>query len=373
MPERRQGINFNQMGRCAIFLFAVSVLAVVARAASQLGPQRGDLVSLPFARGEMIFTSRIAQPGGVDFCVQVGMAGTPNILVGAKEAPLDAEMPLTDFSVSDDGRLCAYFVTQANRRYESIRIIDTKTGENIEDAILWTHFGDFQWNGNGFYYGGFRKPDSDLSPYGEERVLYHRLGTTQETDLVVYADQEHVHRKYLFLTTYDHRFFLLHILERIGGQTLAAEWYRREGDIEGVFHPIQGAMAPGQFFLCDNLGDHLILFTRYKSPNGRVIDVDTLHPQEKDWKTVLHEPVEDAEPFLGKLVAIFKRPEGGTVAMIISPRGMVEGRIPSIPGATIDVQACSGRDKYGFVSVERDGAKQYFSYELNDNKLVPFH
>jgi protease II len=361
------------MGRYTIFLFAATALAVVARAAPQLGPQRGDLVSLPFARGEMIFTSRIAKSGGVDFCVQVGPEGTPSIVVSAKEAPLDAEMPLTSFSVSDDGRLCAYFVTQPNRRYESIRIIDTTTGKILEDTILWTHFGDFGWSGNGFYYGGFRKPDSGSSHYGEERVLYHRLGATQDKDLVVYADKEHPHRKYLFLTTYDHRFLLLHILENIGGQTLAAEWYRREGDIQAPFQPLQGEMAPGRFFLCDNLGDHLILFTQYKSPNGRVIDVDTLHPEVGNWKTIVPEPVEDAEPFLGKFVAILTRPDGGTVAMIISPSGKVEGRIPSIPGTKIDVQFCSGRQKYGFVSVEKDGAKQYFYYEMKENRLVPFH
>jgi prolyl oligopeptidase len=358
--------------RCASLLSAALVSSMVAQAASSLEAQRGNLTALPFARGEMIFTSRNDPSGGVDFCIQIGTAGAPNVLISAKDAPLDAQMPLTDFSVSDDGRLCAYFVTQPDRRYEAIKIIDTKTGKNLEDTILWTHLGDFGWRGNGFYYAGYRKPDSDLSPYGEERVLYHSLGTTQDKDVVVYADQEHAGRKYLFLTTYDNQYFVLHVLERVGDQTLVAEWYRREGDIQGQFQPLQGAMARGRFFLCDNREDHLILFTQYKSPRGRVIDVDTLHPEERNWKTIVPEPVEDAEPVLGRIAAIIRRPEGGTVAMILSPSGKIEGRIPSAPGTKIEVQSCSNREKYAFVSVEKDGAKEYFQYDLGDNRLIPF-
>jgi hypothetical protein len=40
-------------------------------------------------------------------------------------------------------------VTQPNKRYEPIRIIETKTGKNLEDPILWTHFGDLEWSGIG--------------------------------------------------------------------------------------------------------------------------------------------------------------------------------------------------------------------------------
>src|SRR5471030_168839 len=228
-------------------LSACSLLVATISAQTSGAERPGELVHLPFARGERIFTSRKATRDGVDFCVQKGPNGTPRVLISAAEAPLDAQVPLTDFSLSDDGRLCAYFVMQTDSRYEAIKVIDTETGQKLEDTVSWTHFGDFAWSGKGFYYGGYRKAALGSSSYSDERVLYHRLGTPQEQDTVVYEDAEHPKRKYLFLTTYDHRFFLLHILERVAGKSLVSELFRREVSIQGKFQPLQGTMAPGRF------------------------------------------------------------------------------------------------------------------------------
>jgi len=340
---------------------------------TQSGTTLAELVSLPFARGDKIFTSRKAPQGGVDFCVQNGPSGTPRVLIIASEAPLDALEPLTDFSVSSDGQLCAYFTTQSDAKYESIRIVDVKTGKPLEDVISWTHYGDIGWNGDGLYYGGYRKPEPGSTGYSDERVLYHRLGTPQDRDLAVYEDRSHPKRKYFFLATYDHRFLLIHVLEKAAGKTLVSEWFRREGSIQAPFKPLQPEMAPGRFYLCDNVGDHLVLLTMYKSPKGRVVDVDQHHPEESAWKTVLPEPVDDAEPFLGNMVVLQSQPGGGNKATMFSLKGEFLRTIPTDAGATVDVQSCGKREKYGFLSMEKGGVRSYFLYDQSANRLVPFH
>jgi len=347
---------------CVIALFVASVPNQVP----------GELVSLPFSRGDNIFTSRKSPSGGVDFCIQDGPEGMPRILIPATEAPLDAEVPLPDFCLSDDGRYVAYFVTQPEKRYEAIRIIETQTGRRLGDEIKWTHFGDFAWRGNGFYYGAYREPATSDAKYSDERLLYHRLGEPQDKDTIVYEDKDHPKRKYQFLTTFDHRFFLLHLLERVDGKALAAEWFRREGDLQGKFTPLIAELAPGRTYLCDNVGDHLFLYTQYKSPAGRIIDVDTKHPEEKNWNTVLPEPVDDGEPVLGKLAILAKQPGGGNQARVYTMQGKLEKVIPTEPGTTADIQFCRAHEEYVFVSVEKDKSKSYFIWDYKSNRLIPF-
>jgi prolyl oligopeptidase len=236
-----------------------------------------------------------------------------------------------------------------------------------------THFGDFGWNGSGFYYGGYRKPRQNESGYSDERVLYHRLGHPQDQDQVVYEDTAHPKRKYLFLATYDHRFLLLHILEHVDGKAVGSEWFRREGYVRAAFKPLQGTLAPGRFFLCDNAGDHLILFTQYKSPQGRIIDVDTRHPEEANWKEFAAGPILDAESVLGKIVVVKARATGGTFATIVSLGGKVEKVIPTEDGSAVDIQSCNRRERYIFVSTEKAGTKRFFQYDYAANRLSAFN
>jgi prolyl oligopeptidase len=327
------------------------------------------LVALPFSRGNTIFTSRRDPAGGVSFCLQQGLHAKPRVLLSSTDAPLDNDQPITDFSVSDDGKLCAYFVTQEDKRYEEIRIMDVQTGRRLPDAIHWTHFSDFGWEGNGFYYAAYERPASGSTGYGPEKVYYHRLGTAQEKDRLVYEDPSHPKRKYLFLTTYDHRYFLLHALQRVDGKLMAAEFFKRKGS--EVFTAISAQPTSGRLFLIDNSGDHLILHSTIDCPEGHIIDVDTKHPQPSTWREILPKPIDDAEPAAGKIVAIVKARDGGNRAKLFKMNGEPEGDIPTELGTTVDVQAARKQEKYIFLSVEKNGVKNYFAYDVDAKTLRP--
>ncbi len=335
-------------------------------------PSKWPLVTLPFARGEKIFTSRRQPGGGVSFCVQRGLEGKPKVLLDSRVSPLNATEPLPDFAVSDDGKLCAYFTPQEDSRYEAINIVDVDSGKKLNDTISWTHRGDFGWEGKGFYYGAYQKPVPGSTTYSDERVYFHRLGTSSNQDPVVYSDVDHPTRKYQFLTSYDHRFFLLHVLERVQGKLLVSEWFRREGKVTGAFQALQGTMAPGRFYIIDNAGDHLFLYTQYRSPGGRIIDVDTNHPAESSWVTVLQEPVGDGEPLLGKIAVLANQPGGGNRIKIYSYSGKLEREVPTPVNTKADIQACPKGQKYVFVSVEKQGVESYYRYDYRANSLTAF-
>jgi prolyl oligopeptidase len=332
--------------------------------ALQLNP--GDLVSLPFARGEQIFTSR-ATRGGVDFCVQDGLSGKPRVIVTAKEAPLDAKYPLSDFAVSDNGRICAYLIAQPDSRFQEIRFIDIQTGKRLADTLQWTYYGDMAWEKNGVFYGAFSKPAGNANPHQNEKIYFHRLGTPQSQDRVAFQDPGHPNRRYQFLTSFDHRYFLLHKLERVNGKQTASEWFRPDDSIDGPFTAIEPDQAEGRFYLADNDRDKLVLHTQYKAPAGKVIQVDTHHPDEAHWKTLLPEPVDDCEPILGKLLVL----KNGK-ALLYSMQGALLGKVQTDEGWSPDVQSARKNEKYVFFSLAKGPFKHYYWLNQNSLTLIPF-
>src|SRR5690606_24297585 len=104
----------------------------------------------------------------------------------------DGTTSLADISFTEDGSLVAYAISEGGSDWRKVIVLNTKDKSVVGDTLIDVKFSGLSWYKNeGFYYSSYDKPDgSELSAKTDEHKLYyHKLGTPQATDQVVFGDK----------------------------------------------------------------------------------------------------------------------------------------------------------------------------------------
>ena len=118
----------------------------------------------------------------------------PKVFLDPNTLSDDGTVALTGTSMSDDGKYMAYTISRSGSDWTEIYVLDVETGELLPDHIEWAKFTGADWNGDGFYYSAYEKPveGKEFSHANQgHTIYYHKLGTPQSSDTVVYADKDH--------------------------------------------------------------------------------------------------------------------------------------------------------------------------------------
>ena len=153
---------------------------------------------LPRKRGNTYFYSKNdgLQNQSVLY-VRDGLNGAPRVLIDPNGWSQDGATALAEWTPSEDGKLLAYAVQDGGTDWRTVRVLDVATGKTVGEELKWLKFGggvDWAKDGSGFYYSRFPAP-----PPGEtfqqqsvnQKVYFHKLGTPQSADRLVYATPEH--------------------------------------------------------------------------------------------------------------------------------------------------------------------------------------
>ncbi|WP_300604639.1 prolyl oligopeptidase family serine peptidase [Niabella sp.] len=219
--------------------------------------------------------------------------GSPEVFIDPNTLSSEGIAALSSLSFTKDGKLCAYSVSKAGSDWSEIFVMNAATKTLLADKINWTKFGGVAWKGNeGFYYSAYDEPDekSKLSKKNEfQKVFYHRLGTSQKEDEIVYQDKMHPLRYFGIGLTEDQRFLILNVTEGTSGSEL---WYR---DLTNAAQKDFALLVKGfdtESSVIENKGDLLLVNTNYQAPNYRVVAIDPKQPARENWKTVIPEQKE---------------------------------------------------------------------------------
>ncbi|MBZ4191001.1 prolyl oligopeptidase family serine peptidase [Niabella beijingensis] len=221
------------------------------------------------------------------------LAATPEVFIDPNTLSSEGIAALSGLSFTKDGKLCTYSVSKAGSDWSEIFVMNTETKALLPDKINWTKFGGVAWKGNeGFYYSAYDEPDeqSKLSKKNEfQKVFYHKLGTSQKEDVIIYQDKEHPLRYFGVGLTEDERFLILYVTEGTSGSEL---WYRDLNDAGQQNFSLLVLGFDTESSVIENKGDLLLLNTNYEAPNYRVVAVDPKQPGRQNWKTVIPEQKE---------------------------------------------------------------------------------
>ncbi|MDP3359513.1 MAG: prolyl oligopeptidase family serine peptidase [Lutibacter sp.] len=213
--------------------------------------------------------------------------GTPEVFLDPNTFSEDGTTSLGEISFSKDGNMVAYSISEGGSDWRKIIIMDAISKEIIEDTIIDVKFSSISWKENeGFYYSSYEKPKgSELSAKTDQhRLFYHKLGTAQKNDPIVFGETQK--RRYITGTvTEDGKYLLI----RASVSTSGNELYLK--DLSKQNSPIVTVLNnfDSETTLLDNQNETLFFVTNLNAPNKRVVKVNANNPLPKNWVDVIPE------------------------------------------------------------------------------------
>lgn len=190
----------------------------------------------------------------------------------------DGTTALIDVSFSENGRWCAYAAASAGSDWVKIYVVDTATGQRTQDVIEWVKFSGATWaaDSEGFYYSAYDAPESNVysSKNEYQKVYYHRLGTAQADDRLVYSDPEHPLRYFSGWESDDGRWLFILASEGTSGGEILFRPAEKEEEFRTLLPGFAHDYAPVE---CRN--DKLYVVTNDSAANYRLARIDLLNPE----------------------------------------------------------------------------------------------
>ncbi len=224
---------------------------------------------------------------------QKGIDGEPEIFLNPNTLNKEGIAALGGYDFSKHGKYMTYSIAVAGSDWHEAFVMETASKKLLKDKIQWTKFSNYSWNGeDGFYYSGYDKPDeaSKLSKQNQfHKVFYHKLGTNQSADKLIYEDKAHPLRYHTAGLTEDGRFLILYISEGTSGNEIR---YKDLKDPSQKDFKLLIAGFKTEASIADNDGGKLIVQTNDDAPNYKVVLVDPKNPEKANWKTIIPEKKE---------------------------------------------------------------------------------
>lgn len=128
-------------------------------------------------------------------CVADSLQAEPRVLLDPNKLSPDGTTSLAGYSLSDDGSLLAYGLAAAGSDWNEWRVRDVATGQDRDDHLKWIKFSGTSWStdGAGFYYSRYDEPAPGAELTGTnyfQKLYYHRLGTKQSDDRLIYERKD---------------------------------------------------------------------------------------------------------------------------------------------------------------------------------------
>jgi prolyl oligopeptidase len=314
-----------------------------------------EKVSAPFREGKWWFFSRNTglQNQSVLY-VRDGEHGTPRVLIDPNTLAADGTVALAGESFTSDGRYLAYATQASGSDWDTWHVKDVATGKDLPDIIAWSKFSNATWTGDtGFYYSRYDTPsaaNTTLVALGVQKVYYHRLGTPQSADRLIYANPKKPDEFVGVGATEDERYFFF---SRDQGDGNSLAW-KRTGDPAAPFHEIIGLDPNVGYGIIGDDGNRLYLETNKDAPRSRIVWIDVTDP-----KHTLHDIVPqsadkiDGESLIGNAFYVGYLHDAHSIVRIFNLHGKQTGSI-DLPGiGTGGIPSAHRTDRiayYGFAS-----------------------
>lgn len=200
----------------------------------------------------------------------------------------DGTVALTGISFSNDGKYVAYTISRSGSDWTEIYVMDTATRNLLPDHIEWAKFTNAEWDGDGFYYSAYDRPTDgkEFSNTNENhRIYYHKLGTAQSDDKLVFEDKENpLHFHSASVPDSESYIFVYGSGEGLGSSLMMKSL--KKADAEWI------VIEPSQDYevgLLDVINDTLYIYTNYGAPRYRLMTAPVDAPQRENWKELVAE------------------------------------------------------------------------------------
>lgn len=200
----------------------------------------------------------------------------------------DGTISLSTFSISNDGRYLAYGISRGGSDWTEIVVMEIEGRKMLGDTINWVKFSGVSWFGDGFFYSAYDapKPGDELSGANEyHKVFYHKLGTPQTADELVFHDPEQPKRNFYASVTDDERFIVMYETEATSGNTL---YVKDMASSNATFVKIADGFE-FDYSVIDHIEGKLLVQTNKGAPMEKLVLIDPKMPEKENWLTIIPE------------------------------------------------------------------------------------
>jgi prolyl oligopeptidase len=245
---------------------------------------------LPYRRGDRYFYSRNNGLQNQDvWFTATSLDAEPTVLLDPNMLSADGTVSVSAPVPSEDGRHVAYQISASGSDWREIRIREVATGRDLEDKVEWVKFSGLAWtrDGSGFFYSRYDAPKESekLTRLNENQKLwFHRVGTPQTSDTLVYARPDHPKWGFAGSVTDDGRYLVITSSE--GTDPKNRVFYR---DLQDPASKVVDLLTDfdASYDFVGNDGPVFWFRTDLESPRGRIIAIDTRHSARSEWRTVV--------------------------------------------------------------------------------------
>ena len=195
----------------------------------------------------------------------------------------DGTISLGGLSFSKDGKTLAYSISEGGSDWRKILVMNAETKEIIEDTLVDIKFSGMSWYKNeGFYYSSYDKPKgSELSAKTDQhKVYYHKLGTSQKDDPVIFGGTpEEKHRYVSGSVSEDDNYLVITASVSTSGNKLYFK------DLSKPNSPLITVLdhTDSDTYPIENVGSKVYLVTNLNAPNQKIVVTDISNPTPENW------------------------------------------------------------------------------------------
>jgi len=280
------------------------------------------------------------------------------VLLDPNTLSKDGTVSLRESAVSDDGRYFAYALSEAGSDWQVWRVKDIATGQDLPDELHWSKAGGGSWrkDGSGFYYTIYDAPkEGELLKAANqyEKLYFHKLGTPQAADTLVYTRSDDPDWFVGGEVTDDGHYLIItaNYGDQVQNTLLVQDLSAADGKISEVI-----PKPAAQYSVIGNIGTVLYVLTDDNAPRYRIIAIDLKDPAPEKWRTVIAEGKDtlDRGSLVGGQIVAQYLQDAHSAVRRYTPDGKLLGEV-KLPG----LGTASGFDgKIG----DRDTYYSYGSY-----------
>lgn len=223
--------------------------------------------------------------------VQSSLDSEAEILLDPNTWSEDGTVALGAYYPSHDGKYVAYLVQDGGTDWRTGYVMELEGRKVLDDRLEWLKFTGLTWaeDNSGFFYTRFPTRSEEgkfISTNSDQSVYFHRVGTPQSEDELVYARADHPDWRYGVRITQDNRYMVLTMSTGTDSRYQVAYRNQRRGDDEFTML-IEG--FDYDYSLVGNIGDELIFRSNNNAPRGKLIGIDPNNPAPENWREIIPE------------------------------------------------------------------------------------
>lgn len=294
-PESRQWIEAqNQV--TFDYLEGLPGRAAIAKRLTELWNY--ERYSVPFKRGGRYFFYKNdgLQNQSVLYTLPT-LEATPEVLLDPNTFSEDGTVSLSGIAISENGEYIAYGISTSGSDWVEWKVKAIATGEDLSDHLQWVKFSGASWTHDhqGFFYSRYDEPDETTKLEAVnyyQKLFYHRLGTPQSEDVLIYHRPDEKEWGFSGSVTDDGRYLLIGVWRGTEPKNLV--FYKDLSDPNSEVVELISTFE-ASFSAIDNEGTKFWFQTDLDAPKGRVIAIDLAQPERQYWQEVIPEAEQTLE------------------------------------------------------------------------------